>query len=188
VIENNNGSESATTSSALKPPSDDYIEMTIDEIINGKPPDFPGLIALMQIYLDSADVDVDTRCTIQQYLKFVKQRASGELWTLAHWIREFVKRHPSYKKDSVISDEINYDLMKTMDDISQGRAHCLCLLGTFRTKAQIGIPNAVDKAEMMYRNYSADRQQKQTGLIEKENGGKAVANGTIPHPEQPEQK
>lgn len=91
------------------------------------------------------------------YFRFIKQRASGQLWTLAHWMREFVQRHPSYNKDSVVNEEINYDLLKTMDDIAQGRAHCPCLLGTFRTKAQIGIPDAVDKAEMMYSNYSVGR-------------------------------
>lgn len=63
------GLSNGTASAPSKPPSEDYIEMTINEIVNGKAPDFPGLVPLMQIYLDSADVDVDTRCTIQQYLK-----------------------------------------------------------------------------------------------------------------------
>jgi glutamate--cysteine ligase catalytic subunit len=143
--------------------SDDYIEMTVNEIINGKPPDFPGLIALIHQFLDSAEVDVDTRCTIEQYLRFIQRRASGTIWTLAHWMRQFVTRHPSYKKDSVVTDEINYDLVKTMDDIAQGRAHCPCLLGNFRTKSNVAIPSAFEIAENMYRNYVA-RQQSVNGV------------------------
>lgn len=32
---------------------------------------FPGLVPLIKQYLDSADVDVDTRCTVSQYLNFI---------------------------------------------------------------------------------------------------------------------
>lgn len=53
------------------PPSQDIEEMSIDEIINGKKNGFPGLISLIRQFLDSADVDVDTRCTISQYLNFI---------------------------------------------------------------------------------------------------------------------
>jgi hypothetical protein len=40
--------------------------------ILGKGQDFPGLVTLIKQYLDSADVDVDTRCTVSQYLKFIQ--------------------------------------------------------------------------------------------------------------------
>lgn len=39
----------------------------------------------------------------------------GELQTPATWIRDFVRSHPSYKFDSVVSQEINYDLLKAVD-------------------------------------------------------------------------
>lgn len=73
---------------------EEIIEMTVNEIINGKASDiifscvriqriimlailgkddeFPGLVPLIHQYLDSADVDVDTRCTITQYLTFLQ--------------------------------------------------------------------------------------------------------------------
>ena len=38
----------------------------------------------------------------------------------ATWIREFVRSHPSYKHDSVVSQEINYDLIKACDEIERG--------------------------------------------------------------------
>lgn len=40
--------------------------------------EFPGLIPLMESYLSNVDVDIDTRCTISQYLKLISRRASGE--------------------------------------------------------------------------------------------------------------
>ena len=39
--------------------------------------EFPGLVPLMEHYLDSVDIDIDTRCTISQYLKLIQDRASG---------------------------------------------------------------------------------------------------------------
>jgi len=110
------------------PPDDYVVEMSIEEIICGKTGEFPGLIKLIKQYLDSADVDVDTRCTITQYLNFIQvgarcgvlyerhtqKRATGEIWTMAHWIREFVRSHADYKKDSVVSEKINYDLIKSV--------------------------------------------------------------------------
>lgn len=59
--------------------------------------EFPGLIPLIESYLSGMDVDADTHCTIQQYLKLIQRRASGELLTTAAWIRNFVTTHPEYK-------------------------------------------------------------------------------------------
>jgi glutamate--cysteine ligase catalytic subunit len=54
-------------------------EMTIDEIINGQSCQggFPGLVRLVEKYLDSMNVDITTRCEIGKYLSLVSQRASG---------------------------------------------------------------------------------------------------------------
>lgn len=99
------------------------------------------------------EVDVDTRCTILNYLKLIKKRASGktapgggrvgteapvlepvhpktgELATTAKWMREFVASHPQYKEDSVITDKINYDLMVKCDRIAKGEEQCPELIG-----------------------------------------------------------
>lgn len=58
---------------------------------------FPGLIPLVNSYLASMDVDADTHCTIQRYLKFIQKRANGELLTTAAWLRKEVMSHPDYK-------------------------------------------------------------------------------------------
>lgn len=40
--------------------------------------EFSGLIPLINKFLDSVDVDFETRCTISQYLKFISKKASGK--------------------------------------------------------------------------------------------------------------
>jgi glutamate--cysteine ligase catalytic subunit len=55
----------------------EFEEMTIDEIINGQFNGFPGLVPLVEKYLDSMNVDITTRCEIGKYLSLVSKRASG---------------------------------------------------------------------------------------------------------------
>jgi glutamate--cysteine ligase catalytic subunit len=45
---------------------------------------------------------------------------TGSLVTTATWMRNFVHAHPAYKHDSVISEEINYDLIRAVDEIERG--------------------------------------------------------------------
>uniref|UniRef100_A0A674D1U4 Glutamate--cysteine ligase n=1 Tax=Salmo trutta TaxID=8032 RepID=A0A674D1U4_SALTR len=107
----------------------EYTLMSIDTIINGKEGIFQGLIPILNCYLENMEVDVDTRCTILNYLKLIKRRASGELMTMAKWMREFVDKHPQYKQDSVITDRINYDLLRKCDSITNGEERCPELIG-----------------------------------------------------------
>eukprot|EP01135_Chromosphaera_perkinsii_P005544 Nk52_evm93s352 gene=Nk52_evmTU93s352 len=95
--------------------------MSVDTILNGKDGTFPGLIPLMNAYLNILDVEIGTRCKIGKYLEFISKRASGELLSTASWIRKFVDEHPSYKHDSVISEEINYDLVRAIADLGNGK-------------------------------------------------------------------
>jgi len=41
----------------------------------------------------------------------------GTLVTPAAWLRKFIVNHPAYKHDSVVSDEINYDLVRAVDEV-----------------------------------------------------------------------
>ena len=43
------------------------------------------------------DVDADTHCTVQAYMKLIQKRASGELLTTAAWLRKEVVSHSEYK-------------------------------------------------------------------------------------------
>ncbi|XP_047535750.1 glutamate--cysteine ligase catalytic subunit isoform X1 [Vanessa atalanta] len=125
------------------PDCDHYLEMTIDEIVNGKEGVFPGLIPLIESYLSGMDVDADTHCSVQQYLKLIQRRAAGEIHTMATWMRDFVTNHPEYKKDSVVTEKINYDLLKTAHGIQTGSTAAPTLLGgSTASKTNEDIPNA----------------------------------------------
>jgi len=124
-------SRSSTPPTPTGPVEDEYRLMSINEVINGtayakatmqngqvnggneknEEEEFPGLIPLVESYLDSVNVDVVTRCELATYLDLIRKRASGELWTTAKWIRHFVATHPKYEKDSVVSEEITKDLV-----------------------------------------------------------------------------
>lgn len=74
---------------------EEYEEMTMDEILNGKvshtgtlhltPPylcvfqetGFPGLLGLVELYLGTLDMNEDERCKIGSYLNLIKCRANG---------------------------------------------------------------------------------------------------------------
>ncbi|OCF35018.1 glutamate-cysteine ligase catalytic subunit [Kwoniella heveanensis BCC8398] len=108
---------------------DEAEEMTIDEIINGDGKNFPGLMGVVNAYLNSLNVDVITKCELRRYLDLIKYRAKGQLVTPAVWIRRFITSHPAYKKDSIVNDEITYDLVKAVDEIERGVRPAPELLG-----------------------------------------------------------
>lgn len=99
---------------------------------------FPGLIPILNSYLENMEVDVDTRCSILNYLKLIKKRASGELMTVARWMREFIANHPDYKQDSVITDEMNYSLILKCNQIANELCECPELLGSAFRKVKYG--------------------------------------------------
>ena len=105
------------------PVDEEYEEMTIDEIVNGSPAgDFPGLIPIVESYLDSVNVDVETRCQLATYLSLISKRASGELDTAARWIRNFVDAHPRYKHDSVVDEAMTHDLIGAVIAVGEREA------------------------------------------------------------------
>ncbi|CAN7936991.1 unnamed protein product [Ixodes hexagonus] len=121
--------------------SADVVKMSVAEIINGKEGKFPGLIPLIRNLLNSVqEVDVATHCTLHQYLTLIEKRASGDLMTTAHWMRKFIMSHPEYKKDSVITDGINYDLIMRMFKHQHNFWSIPELLGTPASRVSPGWP------------------------------------------------
>lgn len=110
--------------------SGEYVLLTINEIMNGSA-EFKGIIPLMNVYLASAAIEQNTRTVISTYLSFISKRAAGELLTPASWIRQFVTNHPHYNQDSIITEEINYDLVQACKEITAGTRHEPSLLGEF---------------------------------------------------------
>merc|ERR1712008_263760 len=95
-------------------------EMTMKEIINGKGNYFPGLVPICFAYLKHIGCDTHSFTKMSAYLRLVQRRASGELLTPAAWMRRFVRGHPDYARDSVVSPSIAYALVRACDDIGRG--------------------------------------------------------------------
>nr|XP_054755836.1 glutamate--cysteine ligase catalytic subunit-like [Lytechinus pictus] len=128
--------------------------MSIDTIVNGgsmpgcKEARFPGLIPLVHQYINTVEgVDVDTRCTILHYLRLISDRAAGRLKTTARWIRDFIHTHPDYKQDSVVSELINYDLIKECDLITRGTVEAPDLFHTQTSRSSDDIPESIESME-----------------------------------------
>lgn len=72
----------------MKPVEEEYEELTMDEIINGKRESckcgqtsvetFPGLLGLISGYLNSLSVPTDVRKKLGRYLDLISKRASGK--------------------------------------------------------------------------------------------------------------
>jgi glutamate--cysteine ligase catalytic subunit len=102
----------------------DLVEMSLDEIVNGSA-EFKGLIPIVLDYLELMDnLEPLTSCKFKQYLRFIKKRADGSLLTPASYIRKFVANHPAYKHDSIVNNEVNYDLLWNVHLISNQQIEC----------------------------------------------------------------
>ncbi|CCI41029.1 unnamed protein product [Albugo candida] len=151
---------------------DRYELMTIAEIMMGKGSYFTGLIPIIYAYLDYIECDDVTRQTILKYLDLIIKRATGELPTIATWMRQFVRGHPEYKKDSVVSSSIAYDLLVNCQDIGEGVKHCPDLLGDFkiepvRGQAKYQVPLKTDGVQASMRQKLLQRYvQRRTGSCE----------------------
>lgn len=65
--------------------------------------------------------------------------------TNATWMRHFVGNHPTYKHDSVVTDEIAYDLLWKMKLIANDEDHCPEVLPRMLSKTTLDVSAAVDK-------------------------------------------
>lgn len=88
------------------------------DIHNGE--SFPGFIPLIEIFLESSQFSAEERAIPMTYINFIRERASGQLWTDARWMRHVIRSHPTYQHDSVVTPEACYDLLHKIKDISQG--------------------------------------------------------------------
>lgn len=62
-------------------------------------------------------VDAQQACLAWFSFQLCTYIGLGSLQTPATWIRDFVRSHPSYKFDSVVNQEINYDLLVAVDEM-----------------------------------------------------------------------
>lgn len=165
---------------------DAFEEMTLSEIFNGKDGYYPGLVPLVYAYLEHVDCDVETFRRVDEYLSFIAARAKGELLTPAQWMRKFVTSHPAYRHDSVVSEEIAYDLMVACKDIGEGVIDCPELLGDVKiSRVRSGDPYG---SVLAGRLSSAERSALISRLIARAERGQASnkaaagAGTTLPAP------
>lgn len=110
--------------------NDSCVKMTIDEIINGRD-GFVGIMPIVCHYIESFEDGSNTESImkIKRYLRLVADRASGKAKTTARLMRDFVSAHPQYSQDSVVNDEVTYDLLQMLDKIGKSEIICTDLIG-----------------------------------------------------------
>lgn len=125
-------------SQRLVPKADDVqvVELTLDEIINGNDGVF-GVLPAIEKYLESLGTNSSVLESLKKYFRLISERASGRLPTAAHWMRSFVKNHPSYRHDGLVPFDVAKDLMKLCDDIGMGRVQRPDLLGDLKVTSSI---------------------------------------------------
>ena len=128
------------TSTCKEHKEPNIVEMSLNQIINGDPDlDYCGLLPLVQEYLRDLEVSTQTMCTLSNYFKLIRLRASGELSTNAKYLRDFVLKHPEYKGDSKISERINYDLIMEMCRVQEGEPSNAQLFGDIHVNVNADV-------------------------------------------------
>jgi glutamate--cysteine ligase catalytic subunit len=112
---------SGTCAASVEADDDSLEEMSIADIFVGKSVERPGLIPLVQCYLDIIQCDVHTRAIVENYISLVRDRALGKLQTAAEYMRAFIREHPDYQLDSIITSKISRDLIERCDQIAHHR-------------------------------------------------------------------
>ena len=105
----------------------DYVEdekkniklLTINEIFNGKKEyNYPGLLNVIKDEINNNNLDKKNE--LLKFIDYLEKKTKGEIWTDAKYIRNYIKNHPKYNKDSIVTEEINYDLISHLLDIQNG--------------------------------------------------------------------
>ena len=124
-------------------------ELTLNEIFNGSEAlGFPGLVPIVRCYMQryylpspSAAANSAQPVEAQElldridtsYLDLVSRRASGELQTGARWMRGLIDAHPDYTHDSVIGEQVAYDMTRSIDQLMRGDIWPKELFGDIRS-------------------------------------------------------
>jgi glutamate--cysteine ligase catalytic subunit len=102
----------------LRNGTSELINTSVDELINGKEGKIEGLLPIIYLYLDA--VEIHDKEKLRTYLTLVSNRASGKVQTTAAFLRSIVTNHADYRQDSVVSEQIAFDLIHVTDCIGKG--------------------------------------------------------------------
>eukprot|EP01069_Polyplicarium_translucidae_P001979 Polyplicarium_translucidae@DN1877_c0_g1_i1.p1 len=96
---------------------------------------FPGMVHYCRTFMceeiSSGAASEAAAEKFLEYADFIAMRTSGKLKTNARFLRDFVRQHPDYNKDSQISGTINFDLSKLTVQVGNGEELPEALFGPF---------------------------------------------------------
>lgn len=98
--------------------SEQWSLFSMNEIINGSS-EQRGIVPLLREFLDNLKIEPNVRKIVDEYISFISDRAAGKIATAANWIRSQVMNHSKYKSDSIVTSEINYDLMVAIKKLEE---------------------------------------------------------------------
>jgi len=95
-------------------------ELSIKDIMHGcTNPSFPGILPLVDKFI-TENATPEQAVALRNYVSVVGKRADGSLKTNARWMRDFVAAHPEYKKDSIVSQPVFFDMIQTIVKMNTG--------------------------------------------------------------------
>eukprot|EP00397_Hematodinium_sp_SG-2012_P008481 GEMP01008543.1.p1 GENE.GEMP01008543.1~~GEMP01008543.1.p1 ORF type:complete len:812 (+),score=192.82 GEMP01008543.1:165-2600(+) len=139
-------------------------------------PSFVGFIPLINTYLEFVGTDSVNRTRINTYLNFIVGRATGKIKTGAQWIRDFIREHPSYKKDSRVPPDTAYDLAVAIKEIGEGIREAKDLIGdvTIPVCTKAANPLKDTAKDCLVRKYMRVAQVNEVDYLDKEVAEKQV--------------
>ena len=103
-----------TSSNKLGSEKADLHLLSIEEILEGKPSiNYKGILPLIEEYMDLKCYKEEHKHKIREYLNFVRGRGNGMFKTGARYIRDIVENHSSYKQDSIVPEDICFQILAT---------------------------------------------------------------------------
>jgi glutamate--cysteine ligase catalytic subunit len=115
-------------------------ELTLLEFLTGAPQfDYQGVIPLIQEFMEFKGYEQEEVGKMNDYFTFLTKRASGEILTGASFIRSIVHNHPSYQKDSIVTEEIIIEILRSCTLIAEGKVWNKKLLGDIPKSVQMEL-------------------------------------------------
>lgn len=138
------GLRSSESSTLGKEPK--YEELYIHEILLGTGDEFPGLLSIIKTFLASQKYQAELNEQFDHILDFVLARSRGEVPTGASFIRQYIHKHPLYRKDSKISPCLHFNLICQIMKLNNDHVPFDCC-GCEKKKSDESCDSCVEKMQ-----------------------------------------